>query len=105
MQDRSPPARRNHLQRTAGPYIRVNRVGRAPGRQARQLAKEAEPATPDANALPGAIRPRDVSANDPRLCKREMIKQGVKLYKRLQTSVLQKCGQLGRSSPSRGSER
>jgi hypothetical protein len=23
MQDRSPPARRNHLQRTAGPYIRV----------------------------------------------------------------------------------
>jgi len=25
MQDRSPPARRNHLQRTAGPYIRVNR--------------------------------------------------------------------------------
>src|SRR5258705_13679475 len=24
MQDRSPPARRNHLQRTAGPYIRVN---------------------------------------------------------------------------------
>jgi hypothetical protein len=26
MQDRSPPARRNHLQRTAGPYIRVNRV-------------------------------------------------------------------------------
>src|SRR3954465_13632900 len=29
MQDRSPPARRNHLQRTAGPYIRVNRVGLA----------------------------------------------------------------------------
>jgi hypothetical protein len=27
MQDRSPPARRNHLQRAAGPYIRVNRVG------------------------------------------------------------------------------
>jgi len=26
MQDRSPPARRNHLQRTAGPYIWVNRV-------------------------------------------------------------------------------
>src|SRR5947207_9499155 len=26
MQDSSPPARRNHLQRTAGPYIRVNRV-------------------------------------------------------------------------------
>src|SRR5467141_267224 len=26
MQDRSPPARRNHLQRTAGPYIRVNLV-------------------------------------------------------------------------------
>jgi hypothetical protein len=24
MQDRSPPARRNHLQRTAGPYIQVN---------------------------------------------------------------------------------
>src|ERR1700746_2052838 len=24
MQDHSPPARRNHLQRTAGPYIRVN---------------------------------------------------------------------------------
>jgi hypothetical protein len=23
VQDRSPPARRNHLQRTAGPYIRV----------------------------------------------------------------------------------
>jgi hypothetical protein len=27
MQDRLPPARRNHLQRTAGPYIRVNRLG------------------------------------------------------------------------------
>ena len=26
MQDRSPPARRNHLRRTAGPYIRVIRV-------------------------------------------------------------------------------
>src|SRR6266566_3769959 len=26
MRDRSPPARRNHLQRTAGPYIRVNLV-------------------------------------------------------------------------------
>jgi hypothetical protein len=26
MQDRSPPARRNHLQRAAGPYIRVNRA-------------------------------------------------------------------------------
>jgi hypothetical protein len=25
MQDRSPPARRNHLQRTAGPYVGVNR--------------------------------------------------------------------------------
>src|SRR5258708_24941692 len=28
MQDRSPPARRNHLQRTAGPYIRVKTGGR-----------------------------------------------------------------------------
>jgi hypothetical protein len=29
MQNRSPPARRNNLQRTAGPYIRVNfRLGR-----------------------------------------------------------------------------
>src|SRR6266702_6834525 len=27
MQDRSPPVRRNHLQRAAGPYMRVNRVG------------------------------------------------------------------------------
>src|SRR6202162_3293609 len=26
MQDRSPPARRNHLQRAAGPYMWVNRV-------------------------------------------------------------------------------
>jgi hypothetical protein len=26
MQDRSPPARRNHLQRTAGPYMWVIRV-------------------------------------------------------------------------------
>src|SRR5438309_9380508 len=29
LQDRSPPARRNHLQRTAGPYIRVKSVGPA----------------------------------------------------------------------------
>src|SRR5882724_11797844 len=29
MQDRSPPARRNHLQHTAGPYIRV-KSGKAP---------------------------------------------------------------------------
>ena len=29
MQDRSPPTRRNHLQRTAGPYIRVNHDGLA----------------------------------------------------------------------------
>jgi hypothetical protein len=27
MQDRSPPARRNHLQRTAGPYIWVRSAG------------------------------------------------------------------------------
>jgi hypothetical protein len=39
MQDRSPPARRNHLQRTVGPYIRVNR--------ARLTCRQSLPVFPD----------------------------------------------------------
>src|SRR6266851_4497867 len=38
MQDRSTPARRKHLQRTAGPYIWVNGLNRSRGRALRRAA-------------------------------------------------------------------